>query len=172
MLCRKPLLLFAALLCTGSVWAQNSASVRLGFLGNFARYVDWPETALRPGMPLRLCLAPGDADMAAQLGDLSSQAVNGRPVQARQVVRPADASGCHLVFLPAETPGSLAAWLAAAKQTGALTVGDLPDFVDAGGMIGLVSVGGRYRFDLNLGVARQAELRFSSQMLKLARTVK
>ena len=51
-----------------------------------------------------------------------------------------------------------------------LTVGEGPDFIDAGGIIARVSVGGRYRFDINLGVARQADL--SPQLLKLARTVK
>ena len=162
----------AALLCIGSAWAQDPAAVRLGFLLNFGRFVDWPEPTLKPGAALRICLAPGDTDMAAQIGELSRQSIQGRPVQVRQLTRPAEANGCHVLYLPAETPGSLPHWLGAALQTGALTVGDLPDFVEAGGMIGLVPVGGRYRFDINLGVARQADLRLSSQLLKLARTVR
>lgn len=166
------LLAAAALLWMGSAVADDSAVVRLGFLLNFARYVEWPIVSLKPGAPLRFCLAPGDADMASQLSELVKQSVQGRPIQARQVVRPADASGCHMLYLPAEAPGTLQAWLGAAQQSAALTVGDLPDLVEAGGMIGLVHVGGRYRFDVNLGVARQADLRFSSQLLKLARTVK
>lgn len=169
----KQLLLgMLAIPCAGSAWAQDSATVRLGFLLNFARYVDWPETTLKPGVPLRICLAPGDADMAAQVAELARQSVNGRPIQVRQLSRPADTGGCHMLYLPAEAPATVSAWLGAAHQAGALTVGDLPDFIDTGGMIGLVPVGGRYRFDLNLGVARQQELRFSSQLLKLARTVK
>jgi hypothetical protein len=110
--------------------------------------------------------------MAARFGELAMQSIQGRTIQVKQLTRPGDTSGCHVLYLPADTPGALPAWLGAAQQAGALTVGELPDFVEAGGMIGLVPVGGRYRFDINLGVARQADLRLGSQLLKLARTVK
>lgn len=173
MLRLKGLLLIASIfLWEGNAFAEDSALVRLGFLLNFARYVEWPEAALKPGAPLRFCLAPGDAEMAHQFGELAKQSIQSRLVQVKQIARPADASGCHLLYLPAETPGTLSLWIGAAQQTGALTVGDLPDLIESGGTIGLVPVGGRYRFDVNLGVARQADLRFSSQLLKLARTVK
>ena len=110
--------------------------------------------------------------MASRFNDLAKQSIQGRSIQVKQIARPADIGGCHLLYLPAEIPGTLSVWLGAAQQNGALTVGDLPDLVEAGGIIGLVPVGGRYRFDVNLGVARQADLRFSSQLLKLARAVK
>ena len=166
------LLAVAALLYTGSAWADDPAAVRIGFLLNFARYVEWPEAVLKPGASLRFCLAPGDADMSAQIGELSRQSIQGRPIQVKHLARPVEASGCHVLYMPAEAPGTLSVWRSAAEQAGAATVSDMPDFVEAGGMIGLVPVAGRYRFDINLGVARQANLRLSSQLLKLARTVK
>jgi hypothetical protein len=169
---KRILLAATAFMWAGNTLAEDSAMIRLGFLLNFARYVEWPAIALKPGAPLRFCLAPGDADMASQFNELASQSIHGRSIQVKQIARPADVGGCHLLYLPAEIPGGLSGWLGAAQQTGALTVGDLPDLVEAGGIIGLVPVGGRYRFDVNLGVARQADLRFSSQLLKLARTVK
>lgn len=153
--------------------ADNAAAVRMGFLLNFTRYVEWPASSLKPEAMLHICLAPGDADMVSQAGEFSKQSIQGRLIQIKQVNRPADANACHVLYLPAETAGTaLSDWLRAARQAGALTVGDLPDMVEAGGMIGLVPVDGRYRFDINLGVARQADLRLSSQLLKLARTVK
>jgi hypothetical protein len=51
-------------------------------------------------------------------------------------------------------------------------VGDVPDLIDTGGMIGLVPMAGRYRFDINLGQALQVDLHIGSQLLKLARVVK
>lgn len=169
---QQVILAILAIIWTGHAWAEDSATVRLGFMLNFARYVDWPEPTLKPAAPLRFCLAPGDSVMAARFGELAMQSIQGRTIQVKQLTRPGDTSGCHVLYLPADTPGALPAWLGAAQQAGALTVGELPDFVEAGGMIGLVPVGGRYRFDINLGVARQADLRLGSQLLKLARTVK
>lgn len=163
-----------ALLCNAkAVVADSSATVRMGFLLNFTRYVEWPASSLKPEAVLHICLAPGDADMVSQAGEFARQSIQGRSIQIKQVHRPADANACHVLYLPAETTGAtLSDWLRVARQSGALTVGDLPDMVEAGGMIGLVPVDGRYRFDINLGVARQADLRLSSQLLKLARTVK
>ncbi|MDD2879491.1 MAG: YfiR family protein [Rhodoferax sp.] len=169
---RQLLIVSGLLLCATGVWAQDVASVRLGFLLNFCRYTEWPQVALSPGRPLRLCLALGDEAMLAQLGELARQPVQGRPIQVSVVYRPADVSACDALYLPTDAPGALPAWLGAAQRSGVLTVSDLPDFADSGGMVGLAAVGGRYRFDINLGAARQADLRFSSQLLKLARTVR
>jgi hypothetical protein len=155
------------------IHAQDSAVVRMGFLLNFARYVEWPESVLKPGAPLRICLAPGDSAMASQIDDLTKQFIHGRPIQVRQPARPTEAEGCQVIYLPVDSPpASLRAWLTIAAKSGTLTVGEVPDFIDSGGMIGLESVSGRYRFDVNLGSARQADLRISAYLLKLARTVK
>lgn len=173
MLCRLRIILALwGLLLVGSAWGQDPVEVRIGFLLNFARFVEWPVTQLPPDAPLKICFAPGDVSMATRLGQMAQQNIKGRPIQVKQVARGNDVNGCHVLYLPADTPGELSAWLSTALQTGVLTVGDLPDFIDAGGMIGLAPVGGRYRFDINLGVARRADLRVSSQLLKLAGTVK
>jgi len=160
------------LLCVGGAQANKPTKVQLGFLFNFVRYVEWPESVLKPGAPLHVCLVPGNADLTAQFTELVGQPVAGLSIVGKVLARPADAVNCHAVYVPAEAPGPLSAWVDAAYKTGALTVGDAPDFVDAGGMIGLVPVGGRYRFDINLGKALAVNLRISSQLLKLAKTVK
>ena len=49
-----------------------------------------------------------------------------------------------------------------------LTLGDIPEFAQSGGMIGLKIEDSRVRFDVNLGAAQRAGLTLNSQMLKLA----
>lgn len=159
-------------LSAGNVHAQDTFTVRLGFVLNFARYVEWPEATLKPGMPMQICLAPGDAGMTSQLGELTKQVVQNRPVRVKQLTRPSEVDDCQILYLPGELPTPTSTWLSAATKVGALTVSDLPDFADMGGMIGLVSINGRYRFDINLGIAHQAGLRISAYLFKLARTVK
>lgn len=160
------------LLWVGGVQADNPAKVQLGFLFNFVRYVEWPESALKPGAPLRVCLAPGNADLSAQFLEVSKQPIAGLAMVGKVLARPPDVADCHAVYIPAEAPGPQSVWIDAASRSSVLTVGDAPDFMDAGGMIGLVPVGGRYRFDIHLGKALMVNLRISSQLLKLAKTVK
>lgn len=165
-------LVVVMLVCSGVARAQDSAVVRLGFLLNFARYVDWPES-VKPGAPLRLCLAPGDGDMASKSEELADQVVQGHAIQIRKVARPSDAEDCQILYLPANVPAAtLPNWLAVADRSNILTVSEIPDFIEVGGMIGLVAEGGRYRFDANLVNARRAGVRLSAYLLKLARTVK
>lgn len=167
----RPLLLWLALLLAGGVWASD-ATIRLGFLLNFARFTDWPATALGAEAPLHICLAPGDAGMAQELSMLANQQVQGRTVLARLITASAEVGNCQLLYLPAELPGPVEPYLRAAERSAMLTVSDHPDFVESGGIIGLTPSGGRYRFDINLQAAKRVNLRLDVQLLKLARSVK
>jgi hypothetical protein len=62
--------------------------------------------------------------------------------------------------------------LAAVEKTGVLTVSDVADFVANGGMIQFVLKENKVRFDVNLAAAGRAGLMFSSQLLKVADSVK
>lgn len=172
---RRFVFLFAVITLASSELsrAQDSATVRVGFLLNFARYIEWPETTLKPEAPVRFCLAPGDSAMTGKFGELLTQSVQGRGIQIKHTARPTDLDDCQIVYLPADLPlTTWASWQEAAVRSHTLTVSEISDFIENGGMIGLVAVGSRYRFDVNLGNVRRAELKISSYLLKLARTVK
>jgi len=169
--CIFPIVL--TLLWSGAGLAQDAATVRLGFLLNFARYVEWPETALKPNAPLRICLVLGDGAVAGRADELGKQSVREHSIQVKHVLRPTDVGDCQIVYFPSDLPATfLANWIQTIAGTPSLTVSETPDFIEIGGMIGLVEVGGRYRFDVNLGNVRRSGLRMSSYLLKLARTVK
>lgn len=152
-------------------WASD-ASIRIGFLLNFSRFTNWPESALPPGAPINFCLAPGDAEMAAEFAMLERQTLRNRPLNSIQVARPADIARCHVLYLAADLPNGPAQWIASAERASTLTVSDRPDFIDEGGMIGLIMVAGRYRFDINLAQTKRKSLGLSADLLKLARSVK
>lgn len=164
-------ILLIALLAASGAWASD-AGIRLGFLLNFSRFTDWPESVLAADTPLRICLLRGDPEMVQEMSMLTRQQVQGRPVVTRLVVRPAEVAGCHVLYLPADAAEPLEPYLRQAEEASTLTVSDQPDFVDNGGAIALVVAGGRYRFDVNLQAAKRAKLRLASQLLKLARVVR
>jgi hypothetical protein len=53
-----------------------------------------------------------------------------------------------------------------------LTVSDIPQFSQRGGMIQFVLVGNKLRFEVNLANAQAAGLTLSSDLLKVAVTVR
>ena len=52
-----------------------------------------------------------------------------------------------------------------------LTVGESEEFIHQGGMIGFYLQENRIRFDINLQAAKRVNLRFSSRLLLLAKSV-
>ena len=171
MLLIRLLLLVLVLLPTSGAWASD-ATIRLGFLLNFARFTEWPATALGVSAPLQICLAPGDAEMAQELSMLTNQQVQGHTVLTRLIAAPSETGSCHMLYLPADLPGPVDPYLRATERSAMLTVSDHPDFIEHGGIIGLAPSGGRYRFDINLQSAKRVNLRLDVQLLKLAKSVK
>ncbi len=54
------------------------------------------------------------------------------------------------------------------SEPGLLTVGETPGFLEHGGIINLVEVQGRIRFEINQEAAKRAGLTVSSRLLRLA----
>lgn len=129
-----------------------------------ARFAEIPRDGA-PG-PLRLCLAVRGKPPAALLG-LSQEKVGARGVDV-QVGPPFES--CDVIYMHA----SFLDWrkLLAEKRSPALTVGEMPGFLAAGGMIELVNDSDAVRFDVNIGVLNAQRIRLPAQVLKLARQVR
>jgi hypothetical protein len=61
--------------------------------------------------------------------------------------------------------------LKAAQPLHILTVSDIDDFAEVGGVIGLVTRNGRVQFNVNIRAARNAGLSISAELMGLAHQV-
>jgi hypothetical protein len=150
-------------------WAQQAseAAVKAGFVFNFIKFTQWPAGRDGATAAIRLC-APSLQPLEGQLALLHGRSVGSRAIEVRTGVAPGDWRQCDVLFLgeaDADRLSNLPQRLASAPV---LTLGDLPGFVEAGGMIGLRVEASRVRFDVNLNSAQLSGLVLNSQMLKLA----
>jgi hypothetical protein len=90
----------------------------------------------------------------------------------RRVLGVEDLRSCHLLFIGEAEERRLTPMLRAIANEPVLSVGDLAGFADAGGAIGIVLEEGRIRFDINRLALDQAQLRASSNLLRLARSTR
>lgn len=146
--------------------------VKATFLYNFTRFIEWPGQATPDSAPFRLCVV-ADATMEQAI----SRAVEGEVVNGRLLVMalpqaPQDAVGCHILFVGRSEQRRAATLLAAVRDLPVLSVGDSPDFLEHGGTIQFLLVDNRVRFDVSLPSAQRANLKFSANLLRVARTVK
>jgi hypothetical protein len=61
--------------------------------------------------------------------------------------------------------------LGSVRGQNVLTIGETPEFLDAGGILGFSMQGETLQFDVNLREANRAHLKISSRLLALARHV-
>jgi hypothetical protein len=153
------------------VHADNLAEdkAKVGFIFNFTKYTDWPDNVMSSNELLVCSLSP--QPLSGRLGALQGQQVQGRTLQLRPSARAAEWQACHVLFIAAEDSQRLDSVLKTIARHPVLSISDAPNFVEAGGIIGLNLRDGRIRFVINQGAARQAGIKLSSQLLKLAEKV-
>ncbi len=75
---------------------------------------------------------------------------------------------CHVLVLCPSEKTFLSRILTPLRASGILTVGDVPSFLESGGMINLLIEDKKVRFEINLAAAVRARLTIRSSLLRLA----
>lgn len=145
--------------------------LKAAYLFNFTKFTEWPSTVLPPGAPIHVCVTGRDP-FGDILDTLESKIVQSHAIHIRRGLRAETLRGCHLVFVSEEDDRSEQSVLRAAEAVSALTVSDRDGFVERGGTIGMLTRDSRILFEINVEAGHRAGLKLSSQMLKLARSVK
>ncbi len=151
--------------------AVSEYAVKAAFLYKFAKFVSWPEGALPPQDPFRLCVY-GDDPFGDDLDRIvAGKRVGGHPIEVRRLRTVAEADSCHVVFLSPAEERLHRRVIAELADKPVLTVGDVEGFAERGGIIGLRVDGGRIRIEINPKAAARAGLHIDAELLGLARLV-
>jgi hypothetical protein len=176
-LARFPLVFFVmaiAGLLTRNVQAQTSADeyhVKAAYILNFARFVEWPADVLPAGSPMTIALV-GDDPFGGRLDELlQGKTANGHPIRLRHFHWNEVMTQCEIVFISSSEEAHLAQILRFLGTQSVLTISDIERFSLRGGVIELVMVGNRVRFDIDRKPAIAARLSISSKLLNVARAV-
>lgn len=166
-----------AFLCVSVSHAQqsrpNEYEVKAAYLFNFGRFVKWPTTtAPDKSGSFAVCVLGQDPFGTILDSTLAGEALDGKRVTTRRISKPQDAAACRILFISSAEKNHLKEILSALDEDGVLTVSDMPDFSQRGGMIEFVMDGDRVRFEINLANAENARLTLSSELLKVAVAVR
>ena len=151
--------------------AFSEYQVKAAFLYNFAKFIEWPDKALRGDEPIIIGTL-GDDPFGEVLDEtLAGKKVGSHPLSVKRFSRIAALDRCHILFVADSEVARTAEILTRVGAAPTLTVGDTAGFAERGGMIGFVIEERRVRFDVNLKAVRDGGLKPSSQLLKVARNV-
>jgi hypothetical protein len=170
-------ILSCSLLLVPSLQAQQPKAgefqVKAAYLYNFGRFVQWPdESGADRNESFEICVLGTDPFGQALDATLAGATIGGKSVAAKRITKPQDVDSCRILFISSSEESHLKEDLAALDKTRVLTVSDIPRFSERGGMIGFILDGNRVRFDVNLDSAQGAGLTLSSELLKVATSVR
>jgi hypothetical protein len=161
---------FAAAAEAVAVSQPSQSDVEAVYLFDFGKFIRWPAGADQG--PMSLCVAGSTAFSAGLEKVVANESIGGRTLDVRRVSSADDESGCAILFIDTTQRDHAQELLQAVADKPTLTVSDLPDFLSRGGMIQFQLVAKRVRFSVNLDAVNRGHLTMSSELLKVAMSVK
>lgn len=164
------MLLVSSTLTAAETPVSKEYQLKAAFLYNFTKFVEWPPARFADNTSPIVVAVVGRNPFGEELENVvKGRAVNGRAIAIKLVITPDEAAGAHLLFVPSGEENRLPA--AAVQRDALLAVGESEVFAAQGGAITFVQVGGKMRFEINIGAAERAHVKISTQLLKLANVV-
>jgi hypothetical protein len=97
--------------------------------------------------------------------------INGREVHVRRFQSVSEVGHCHILFVSASEGRRLRETLGQLRGKPILTVGDMADFCESGGIINLKVTDSGLRLEINVEAGQRTGLQFSYKLLRLAKIV-
>jgi YfiR/HmsC-like len=148
--------------------------VKAVYLYNFGRFVQWPAATpvVTADDSFTVCVLGRDPFGPVLDTTLGGEVIDGRKLVAKRIANTRDATHCRIIFISSSESARIKEILNSLEKSSALTVSDIPDFLNNGGMIQFVLKDNKVRFEVNLIAAEKASLTISSQLLKVATDIK
>lgn len=144
--------------------------VKAAFLYNFAKFVKWPDGASQG--PTFVIGVLGEDPFGGVLDKtFHGKTILDKAVEVRRLASPEAAREAQIVFVSSSEKEHLAAILKTLSGATVLTVGEMDRFTDRGGMIAFQLRDEAVRFEINLDEVERANLKMSSQLIRLAQRV-
>lgn len=152
--------------------AAGEYQVKAAFLLNFARFIEWPDTAFPAAdSPIRLGIVGDDPFDGALKKLIQNETIKGRSLVVEEVPAGGPYDGLHLLFISPSESARVDDILGLTHHQATLTVSDLDGFAARGGIIRLYLRRNKIRFEINPHAAERHGLKLRSQLLNLGTIV-
>ena len=155
-----------------SAGADREYQLKSAFLYNFIRYTSWPEKAFAEDTDPIVLTIIGTDPFGKQIDDLfRGKQLHDRSVEVRRANEVPTKAESHVVFASGLEKAELAILQQLYHKRPTLVVGEAPEVIKSGAQCNFYIEGGKVRFEVNTDNLELADLKISSQLLKLARIV-
>ncbi len=148
-------------------FSLSEDDVKAAVLYHLTQFIEWPgENA---SDVYQICVAGSTATTDALEHLTEGKLVRSHSIRIKPIAGPLEARGCRILFIAACAKLRLQQYLTSVRDSGILTVGEQPGFLDSGGMIELFFQGQRVGLSLSSDAMQRSHLTVSSKLLRLNR---
>lgn len=149
--------------------------IKAALILGFVRYSEWPESKASAGgsqpAPTVVGVQGRPSLTRALTRALAGKSAGGRPLAARDVLVPADALQCNVLFLAGVNRSQLAEWISPLHGLPVLTVGESSLLHPLGGIVQLFEEDGKIRFAVSIDALSRSRISVSAKLLRLGEIV-
>lgn len=155
--------------------------IKAAFLYNFINFVDWPKEKVTDSNELITIGIIGRDPFGKVFEPLKNKQAKDKKVLIRRFkgleesIKSSDQieaiRKCHLLFVCRSEKQQLRKIINIVKGHNVLTVGDMNDLLESGGIVNFVIEDQKVCFEINNNAAKQAKLNIRSKLLRLAKKV-
>ena len=165
--------IIAFMLCSTILIAQKNTvseyQVKAAFIFNFTQFVEWPEgTFPSTSVPFVIGVL-GENPFGTYLEEIiTGEKVKGCPITVEYYENTEAIKSCHILYISKSInlkPSDIINKLA---DRSILTVSDISDFLEYGGMIRFYTKNDKIEIHINLDAVNTAKLNISSKLLRLS----
>jgi len=147
--------------------------VKAAFLYHFAKFVEWPSTAVHDTtLPFLIGILGKDPFGSVLDKLIGSKSVKGKKILIRRFGDLSGLTYCQLLFIANSEKQVLPQIFERLRGAATLTVGEMEGFTDSQGMVQFVMKDNHVHFMINVDASEAAGLKLSSKLLNLAVGVK
>lgn len=165
---------------------RRASMLKTAFLYNFIRFVEWPAAKIGDVNEPIIIGVIGEDDFGDALKLTKGKKVRGREVVIKRFksfskIKQLDKAAqekeikaigeSHLLFVCKSEKAHVSELAKLIQGYHVLTVGDMEDFLNQGGIINFTMSQNKIRFEVNMTMAKDSDLKIRSQLLRLAKTV-
>ncbi|NNJ91165.1 MAG: YfiR family protein [Gammaproteobacteria bacterium] len=142
--------------------------VKAAFIFKMAKFIEWPANS---HTDFGLCVL-GDDRFGKEFDDFESRKISSLNIKVRRYNQSASVDkGCNILYISESKRPFLSEILDEFKSYPVVTISDMRDFAERGGMIELTS-GKKLGFIVNLKSATKAGIKIAAPLLQLATVIK
>lgn len=145
--------------------------IKTAYLYNFLKFIDLPPNQSTAETNSFAVCVLGKDPFGLALDAMSGRKAKGLIVFSKRVTTIAEARACNILYISESESERLDLILKSFEQSAILTVSDIRQFSQKGGIIGFVKNAERIGLEINLNNARKANIKISGLLLEIAEVI-